>query len=89
MGRGGGGVSWTLLNGDAIDMLKTLPSESLRDQCQQADVPFFFKSWGEYEYLRRGASDGDGKYFYNHVGKKNSGRVLDGEEWNEYPKEGK
>jgi protein gp37 len=40
---------------------------SLRDQCQAASVPFFFKQWG-------GPTP------------KSGGRLLDGREWNEFPK---
>lgn len=56
---------------------------SLRDQCQEAGVPFFFKQWGEFEYLRQGAKNGDGKIVAHKVGKKRAGRLLDGREWNE------
>ena len=48
-------------------------ARSVRDQCVAAGVPFFFKQWGEW------APSGD------KVGKKHSGRLLDGREWNEYP----
>lgn len=46
---------------------------SLRDQCQGAGVPFFFKQWGEYDA-------GLVK-----IGKKAAGRVLDGRTWDELP----
>jgi protein gp37 len=84
-------LDWSICGGETGPGARPMHPDwvrSLRDQCVSADVPFFFKSWGEYEYLRRGASDGDGKYFYNHVGKKRSGRAIDGDEWNEYPEEG-
>jgi protein gp37 len=44
---------------------------SLRDQCQAAGTPFFFKSWGEWAE--------------HNVGKKKAGRLLDGRTWDEMP----
>ncbi|MCK9549303.1 phage Gp37/Gp68 family protein [Aquamicrobium sp.] len=46
---------------------------SLRDQCHEVKVPFFFKQWGEY--------DCNG----NKVGKKQAGHLLDGEEYRDMP----
>jgi len=74
---------------------------SLRDQCQAAEVPFFFKQWGEWCYVDQMSRDtyvmvdkannlaGHGDYEEPwKVGRKAAGRLLDGQEWNEYPKEG-
>jgi len=75
-------------------------ARSLRDQCVSAGVPFFFKQWGQYvtpsqapedTYREMDAFHGQGfdeseDAFYG-VGKKKAGRLLDGREWNEYPKE--
>ena len=72
---------------------------SLRDQCQAAGVPFFFKQWGEWAqvpivgggYLPRAKlgpnlqSMGDG-ILMQRVGKKAAGRLLDGRTWDEFPK---
>jgi protein gp37 len=44
---------------------------SLRDQCQVAGTPFFFKSWGEWAEHK--------------VGRKKAGRLLDGRTWDEIP----
>ncbi|MEE9395237.1 MAG: phage Gp37/Gp68 family protein [Planctomycetota bacterium] len=61
---------------------------SLRDQCAAADVPFFFKQWGEHkpEYRR------DPKAFglplverMVRVGKKAAGCELDGDTWKQFP----
>lgn len=74
-------------------------ARSLRDQCHAAGVPFFFKQWGEFNYydassemfkkqfaidLGPGVSDRT-RLLAVRVGKKNSGRVLDGHQWNEFP----
>jgi protein gp37 len=85
----------------------------LRDQCQAAGVPFFFKQWGEWgnggghapgtqgafyilgndnlpiavptnSYPR--SFDSFGSCVLEKLGKKKSGRLLDGREWNEFPK---
>ena len=47
----------------------------VRDQCQAADMPFFFKQWGEWV----GFEDSD------RIGKKRAGRLLDGRTWDEFP----
>jgi len=90
---------------------------SVRDQCQEAGVPFFFKQWGEWapmdaigatawtalpnktpaERKGRGVLHGgpyDGTVCVAldfmplvRIGKKRAGRLLDGREWNEFPKE--
>jgi len=71
---------------------------SVRDQCQAADVPFFFKQWGEWTPVPcRGNSfsfDGLEKYHVwdlenvsRRVAKKAAGRLLDGVEHNAYPGE--
>jgi protein gp37 len=74
----------------------------LRDQCQAAGVPYFFKQWGEWiegdQWCASGhkLSDMPDKIYHNdkplefchmfRVGKKAAGRLLDGREWNEFPK---
>jgi protein gp37 len=65
---------------------------SLRDQCQAAGTPFFFKQWGEWlSHHQMGDLSGackqtiiDGLSFYR-VGKKNAGRLLDNQEWSQFP----
>ena len=87
---------------------------SLRDQCQMSGVPFFFKSWGEWEeiydcdhddprWLHRRTSSGryiperfmvtsgvpgihgERVFLMRRVGKRDSGRLLDGRTWDEEP----
>jgi protein gp37 len=79
----------------------------LRDQCQGAGVPFFWKQWGEWEPFTRQSKGGYvaatngrkvetkevmscGHFIENDdgwlkVGKKKSGRLLDGRTWDEFP----
>ncbi len=71
---------------------------SLRDQCAAADVPYFFKQWGEWapnclcdtpiahKTIKRPEPGKPGYMF--RCGKKNAGRLLDGIEHNEYPEDG-
>ena len=67
---------------------------SVRDQCQAASVPFFFKQWGEWRAAR---DEQDrlstkqqlvqlvGQSWMIRHGKRGAGRLLDGREWNEFP----
>ena len=68
---------------------------SLRDQCQEATVPFFFKSWGEWApdclcgtkkphpETPRPTPGHMGCMFK--CGKANSGRSIDKRTWDEVP----
>jgi len=73
---------------------------AFRDQCVAAGVPFFFKQWGEYKGVssladridadRRkcvtvGNESPTGAWMMAKVGKKKSGRLLDGRTWDEFP----
>ena len=51
---------------------------SIRDQCAEARVAFFFKQWGTF------GPSASGKDMVR-MGKKAAGRVLDGRTWDEYP----
>jgi protein gp37 len=73
---------------------------ALRDACIEAGVAFFFKQWGEFLphdctpwnpdgshtdlTLGKSFKVVDGKTYYR-VGKKKSGRLIDGREWNQFP----
>lgn len=69
-------IGWVIVGGEsgpkARPMLEAW-AQGIRDQCRVAGVPFFFKQWG--------AHDASGR----RVGKKRSGRELDGATCNEYP----
>lgn len=70
---------------------------SLRDQCQRADVPFFFKQWGEWSpdclcdtahahpTIRRPEPGKPGVMF--RCGKRRAGHLLDvdGRAWQQFP----
>lgn len=92
------GIHWVIVGGESGPHARPMHVEgvrSLRDQCQAADVPFFFKQWGEYIPVRQsknmcvpqGAkvwSWDDGSLSYK-AGKKAAGRELDGRTWDEVP----
>lgn len=81
-------LNWIICGGESGPGARPMPPEwprELKDQCREAGVPFFFKSWGEWV----SPSQGDGIGITDNprkVGKKRAGRLLDGREWNEYPK---
>jgi len=56
----------------------------VRDDCLAAGVPFFFKQWGEWIHNPHMHSMPWDKRF-KRVGRKVTGRLLDGREWNELP----
>lgn len=90
-------VHWVIAGGESGDDARPMHPDwarSLRDQCQVAEVPFFFKQWGEWVgggpgYIhwsdcKEIKSWGDERYS-GHVGKKAAGRMLDGREWSGFP----
>jgi protein gp37 len=91
------GLDWVVCGGESGPSARVMHpdwGQSLRDQCKSAGVPFFFKQWGEWAPLGQidssrtfvGRNLGDGQMMLRY-GKKLSGRMLDGSEWNEFPRE--
>ena len=94
-------LDWVILGGETGPGARPMHPDwarSVRDQCQAADVPFFFKHWGEYcamlqmpEETYRIWDTSHGTEIWDpeepawKVGKKAAGRLLDGREWNERP----
>lgn len=58
---------------------------SLRDQCEGAGVPFFFKQWGEWKPDGNPFDGEDQTQRMARIGKKAAGRLLDGVEHNGMP----
>ncbi len=90
-------LDWVICGGETGPGARPMHPDwvrSLRDQCQAAGTPFFFKGWGEWAWcdtppagryingLGETKASGPGLY---QVGKRRSGRLLDGREWNEVP----
>lgn len=71
-------VDWVVCGGETGPGARPMHPDwvrSLRDQCQDAGVPFFFKSWGEHCYPEQ----------MSRFGKKAADAMLDGREWREMP----
>ena len=95
------GLDWVIVGGESGPHARPMHPDwalSIRDQCQVARVPFFFKQWGEYlpesqdNHIPDGtvanlnfARDEDDLEPVFRVGKQAAGRLLDGREWNEIP----
>jgi len=64
------GIDWVIAGGESGPGARLNDPawfRSIRDQCQAARIPFFFKQWGG-------------------VHKKDTGAILDGREWREFPR---
>jgi protein gp37 len=95
-------LDWVIAGGESGPGARPMHpqwAKSIKDQCQAAGVPFFFKQWGEW--VPRGMAQllgFDAKVSKNtafdaipypvimsRIGKKAAGRLLDGREWSEFP----
>lgn len=88
------GIHWVIVGGESgphARMMRASWVISIRDQCVDAGVPFFFKQWGEYlpdqqnhemaEEIRAISLPWEGI----RIGKRAAGRLLDGRTWDEMP----
>lgn len=87
------GIQWVIAGGESGP--KARPAHpnwfrSIRDQCADAGVPFFFKQWGEFASVSE--VEGFGRHFVfqdgatvRRVGKIAAGRTLDGALHDDYP----
>ena len=97
-------LSWCIIGGESGPGARPMHPDwarSVRDQCQSAGVPFFFKQHGEWTgkagwYLQKDMAscrsiimdrDKNDKIGVSmgKVGKKKAGRILDGRTWDKYP----
>jgi protein gp37 len=92
-------LDWIIVGGESGPGARPMHPDwprSVRDQCQEAGVPFFFKQWGEHCYPEQMPEDTfrEADAYHGHgldynapykVGKKKAGRLLDGREWTEVP----
>jgi len=95
-------LDWVICGGETGPHARPLHPDwvrSLRDQCQAATVPFFFKNWGEWAWRETtppgkrwqnrwngGEPPGHDQAGLYRVGKKAAGCILDGRTWDEVPK---
>ncbi|MGY1945308.1 DUF5131 family protein [Nocardia asiatica] len=93
-------VDWVIVGGESGPGARPMHpgwARSLRDQCEQLGIAFFFKQWGEHvtvdqmtesAYMAWDAQHGCVQYHPSvqwRVGKKAAGRLLDGRTWDEFP----
>jgi len=92
-------INWVIAGGESGPNARAmLPSwaRQLRDQCQQADIPFHFKQWGHWTPISAPKTENKGiRAFWDDVmgieifmepkGKKIAGRRLDGITWDQLP----
>lgn len=86
-------LSWIIAGGESGPNARPAHPDwfrSVRDQCQSAGIPFFFKQWGEWLPAGEDGAPCDHQHLNCsdqpvRVGKKRAGRLLDGREWNELP----
>lgn len=97
------GIHWVIVGGESGPHARPMHPDwarSIRDQCQAAGVPFFFKQWGEWRHLSQFSTGELMKidrafpaYDWSampydisaKVGKHATGRLLDGVEHNNFP----
>lgn len=94
-------IDWVIVGGESGSKARPMHPDwvlGLRDHCQAADVPFFFKQWGEWKEthpLRCNEPGIKDKPWINfdpdtsvcRIGKQAAGRELDGRTWEEFPGE--
>ncbi len=90
-------IDWIICGGESgpkARPMHPLWARSLRDQCEDLEITFFFKQWGQYypiDSIQRKndiiVSDLPVSYMQpmRKASKKEAGRLLDGREWNEFP----
>ena len=73
------GISWVIVGGESGPRARPMHAEwalSIRDQCEQAKIPFFFKQWGSH------GEDGERR------AKQKNGRQLEGRTYDHLPGQG-
>ncbi|MCC7366171.1 MAG: phage Gp37/Gp68 family protein [Dehalococcoidia bacterium] len=69
-------IHWVIVGGESGPRARPMDPEwveAIRGQCAEQRVPFFFKQWGAHDECGR------------RVGKRRSGRLLNGRTWDEMP----
>lgn len=89
------GIHWVIAGGESGPGARPMHpnwARSLRDQCQESGVPFFFKQWGEWAAVTHPGLFGDrwqhtqiDDQAFVRLGKKHTGRELDFKVWNDFP----
>jgi protein gp37 len=87
-------LDWVICGGETGPGARPMHPEwalSLRNQCVNANVPFFFKRWGDWEPVGK-TVEGKGNYLAVgegfRWGKTATGHLLSGREWRDIPNSG-
>ena len=75
------GIDWVICGGESGPGARPMHPDwvrSLRDQCVDAGVPFYFKGWGKWITLN---------HIIHPASKRPDRHLLDGREWREFPKQ--
>lgn len=89
-------IQWVIVGGESgreARPINPLWVRNIRDQCLAANVPFFFKQWGEWSpvtsdtnaYEQLLLTDNNFREHMHRSGKKASGRLLDDKTWDALP----
>lgn len=92
-------IDWVIVGGESGSLARPMHPNwvnYLQLQCEAAGVPFFFKQWGEWYPDNSQLSMGSKTYtmprslrqpaqVFHQLGKKDSGYLLDGKEYREFP----
>ena len=96
-------IDWVIAGGESGPNARPLHPDWVRNiqkQCQEQNVPFFFKQWGEwsphcpqgkkakivvFKTENLGKTTFDGPNIMYKVGKSKAGSLLDGKEYKEFP----
>jgi protein gp37 len=83
-------LDWVIVGGESGPGARPANGQwflNVEDQCRSANVPFFFKQWGEFlscgETAKNAIRTDWG--FVQRVGRKAAGRLLYGREWSDFP----
>ncbi len=88
-------IQWVIVGGESGRGARPMNPDwvrSIRDQCVEAGVAFFFKQWGEWapaygdtNVLEMQSEANSWLHQMQRLGKKASGRTFDGQTWNDFP----
>ncbi|PAU79182.1 DUF5131 family protein [Halomonas salipaludis] len=91
-------LDWVVVGGESGKKARPMHPDwarVIRDQCAGAEVPFLFKQWGEWIPMlgqAEGVSVRGEKHIFDDgtvmgwAGKKSAGRLLDGQQHDDYPR---
>jgi len=91
-------IDWVIVGGESGPNARPMHPDwarSLRDQCVNANVPFFFKQWGQWAIWDKNPEDvvaADIHYWGENMpdpmikmNKKEAGHLLNGKVWHQFP----